>query len=252
MTAIKQIGMASVVILAATYLVMPYGVTAVSPQPHVPGNNGTLKVHEKNTPTATENNDPKVCHFNFEGYGFDKGQQGIVIITTQGNGPDSREVARVNLPAANAEGYMASAYLTLPDGHYKTTAYGKDVHGDIDYKIELKAKSKVIKVECDTTTNPHNGGGQGSTGGNNGNNGSNGNTGNTGSGGSTNGTGTSHGGGQGQTSSTSTTTGTVAGASTTTLPTTIASTGTSPLQGVINAVCAAVGIYAALLNRKQQ
>ena len=48
----------------------------------VKGNNGTLKVHEIGTPTAFEDNDPKVCSFNFEGFGFDASQGGYIVLTT--------------------------------------------------------------------------------------------------------------------------------------------------------------------------
>ena len=113
------------------------------------GNNGTLKVHEQGTPERTESNDPKVCVFNFEGYGFDKGQSGIIAISKQGGGKDRSIVKLVNMPAADANGYTETEYVTIDNGHYKTTLYGKDVHGDVDYNQELKAKSKVIKVACD-------------------------------------------------------------------------------------------------------
>lgn len=113
-----------------------------------PGNNGTLKVHEKDTPSRTESNDPKVCVFNFEGYGFDKGQSGVIVISSQMNGKDKVGIKQVDMPAANAEGYTETEYVTVPSGHYKTTLFGKDVHGNPDYNKELKAKSKVIKVQC--------------------------------------------------------------------------------------------------------
>ena len=114
-----------------------------------PGNNGTLKVHEKGTPSRTESNDPKVCVFNFEGYGFDEGQAGVIVISSQMNGKDKVGIKQVDMPAANAEGYTETEYVTVPNGHYKTTLFGKDVHGTPDYNKELKAKSKVIKVQCD-------------------------------------------------------------------------------------------------------
>lgn len=143
-----------VALVLSASIALPSTVTAISPNAKVPGNNGTLKVHEKGTTVASESNDPKVCEFNFEGFGFDQNQRGVVIITTQGGGSDKSEVKRVELPAANADGYMESVYVSLPNGHYKTTAYGKDVRGDVDYNVELKAKSKVIKVECPAVIPP--------------------------------------------------------------------------------------------------
>lgn len=137
-------------------------VGAASSKPNAPGNNGTIKVHEQGTPANTESNDPKVCFFNFEGYGFDKGQGGVIVISSQMNGKDKVGVKQVSMPAADSNGYTETAYVAVPDGHYKTTVYGKDTHGNPDYNQDLKAKSKVIKVKCDTTNDTGSNGGQGS------------------------------------------------------------------------------------------
>lgn len=135
----------SLAMVATILLAAPTAATQ-----RVPGNNGTLKVHEQGTPSQFINNDPKVCNFNFEGYNFDLDQDGLVVITTQGGGNDRSEVKRVYMPAATAADthgtYTETEYLTLPNGHYKTTVYGKDKHGA--YNIDLKAKSKVFKVDC--------------------------------------------------------------------------------------------------------
>lgn len=133
-------------ILVATLVAVPaFGTN------RVPGNNGTLKVHEQGTPSQFIDNDPKVCTFNFEGYNFDKGQDGLIVITAQGGGNDRSEVKRIHMPAtseATEHGtYTETAYHTLPDGHYKSTVYGKDHKGE--YRVDLKAKSKVFKVQCE-------------------------------------------------------------------------------------------------------
>ena len=52
--------------------------------PAFASNNGTLKVHEIGTPSGTESNDPKVCAFNFEGFGFDPQQEGYINLEAQG------------------------------------------------------------------------------------------------------------------------------------------------------------------------
>ncbi len=218
MAAIKRIVVGASLALVATLVALPVHAT----NDHVPGNNGTLKVHEQGTPSNTENNDPKVCTFNYEGYGFDKGQDGVIVITVQGGGNDKSEVKRLAMPAAKESAdhftFTETSYVTLPNGMYKSTVYGKDSHGK--YTIDLKAKSKVFKVDCDTTDDGTNGGGTG--------------------------------GGQGHTSSTSTTNGTVSGASTTaTLPTTIASTGSRTLQTVVNTLAAGIGAYSAMLLRRK-
>lgn len=114
-----------------------------------PGNNGTLKVHEKGTPSDSESNDPKVCIFNFEGFGLDPNQTGNITIETQSGTPVITPVT-ISL-ATDGSGNGETDYindtgsiLTLANGHYKATLdnkFGTDP-GD-------KAKSKVFKVECE-------------------------------------------------------------------------------------------------------
>ena len=230
MSVIKASLIGASLVITTAVVALPVHATSDS----VPGNNGTLKVHEKDTPRNTENNDPKVCTFNFEGYGFDNGQDGV-IITKQGSGNDRTEVKRLYMPksvgADQHSTFTETEYITLADDHYKTTVYGKENMGE--YKVELKAKSKVIKVECDTTDT--NGGGN-----NNVNNSSN------------------NGGGQGST----TNNGNVAGTSTSkttspaggqgvTAPITIAATGGNPFQTILNTLLMGAGVYSALLRRKQ-
>lgn len=127
------------------------------------GNNGTLKVHEKGTPAGTESNDPKVCAFNFEGFGFDANQDGYIRISEEMKTNPSTYELEIDF-AANANGYDETIYvndgsgLTLANGKYKATLYGKDTGGNIDLS-DVKAKSKVFKVTCEdvdeeTPTNP--------------------------------------------------------------------------------------------------
>ncbi len=194
----------------------------------VPGNNGTLKVHEKGTPSNTESNDPKVCTFNFEAYGLDKDQDAVIVITKQGGGNDKSEVKRVHLPAAQKADkhatYTETEYMTIANGHYKSTAYGKDKQGE--YKIDLKAKSKVFKVNCSNaptdngSNNPHN---------------------------------------PGSVKDTNVTKypSRVSGISTSmpqhanqAMPAMIAETGAHPLQALFNTLFAGAGVYSALLRRK--
>ena len=213
MKALKSLLIGTTVLAVSAYVALPVNVSAAA-------NNGTLKVHEKNTPSASENNDPKVCTFNFEGFGFDQGQTGIIVITTQGGGNDKAEVKRVNMPAANAEGYTETEYLTLADGHYKTTLYGKSSNDSVDYKNDLKAKSKVFKVDCPDTTDEGNVQGDTTT--------------------TLSGDGK---GGQLLAEAASTTKGV-------TLPETIPETGFNPLQAIFNTLAAGAGVYTAMLRRK--
>lgn len=121
------------------------------------GNNGTLKVHERGTASDTESNDPKVCIFNFEGFMFDKDQSGIIVVAPQGGDSDTTDTVSLPFGPANADGYAQTSYindgisgLQLDNGHYKTTLLGKDSQGS--YTVDLKAKSKVFKVECQLPT----------------------------------------------------------------------------------------------------
>ncbi len=125
------------------------------------GNNGTLKVHEKDTSTGTESNDPKVCIFNLEGFNFDPGQDLVLAFQVQGGDEPTGQVPTPNAfnVQADNEGYFASSYFndgagspTILAGHYKVVAYGKDT-GTGQFTDE-KAKSKVFKVSCGAPATP--------------------------------------------------------------------------------------------------
>ncbi|MFL5778936.1 MAG: hypothetical protein ACJ761_08345, partial [Chloroflexota bacterium] len=105
---------------------------------------------EFGTPSGTESNDPKVCVFNFEGFGFDAGQTGYIVI--EGQGQTSGTEGPFDFGPANGDGYYATEYFndndgpTIPDGQWKATLYGKQT-GSGTFEDE-KAKSKVFKIEC--------------------------------------------------------------------------------------------------------
>jgi len=122
-----------------------------------PGNNGTIKIHELGTPSGTESNDPKVCVFNVEGYGFDVGQRGYLMFTVQGgDSPHGTNAGPYNFgptqASAQHRSYYETEYFRLQPGHYKATLYGKK--GDTINLKDVKAKSKVFKVECEATQGP--------------------------------------------------------------------------------------------------
>lgn len=117
------------------------------PTPQVPANNGTLKIHEEGTPSGTESNDPKVCTFNVEGFGFDAAQTGYLQFDVQGgDGPTGVPAGPFDFGPTDETGYYASQYFNLHAGHYMATLYGKQLPGG-ELQDE-KAKSKVFKVEC--------------------------------------------------------------------------------------------------------
>jgi hypothetical protein len=141
-------------------------VTTANEAPkNVPGNNGTLKVHELGTALGFEDNAPKVCKFNLEGFGFDQAQSGYIMFEAQGGGNNTAvsDGNKYNFGPTDATGYAISQDFnnggaTLANGQYKATLYGKDTGQNIDLS-DVKAKSKVFRVTCETTT-PENPGGE--------------------------------------------------------------------------------------------
>ena len=53
------------------------------------------------------------------------------------------------MPIADAKGYSQTAYVTIPDGHYKA-----ELDDKFATEAGVKAKSKVFWVKCGRTTNP--------------------------------------------------------------------------------------------------
>ena len=151
-----RIGLAAFVMLFATNLV-PVLITTVHA---TTGNNGTLKVHEYGTPDKTENNDPKVCAFNLEGFGLDVGQTGHLIFEVQGgDGPTGTSAgpfefgptatAATHISYAASQNFNTPGDVVIQNGHYKVTLFGKDLpNGTLD---NVKAESKVFKVDCTPT-----------------------------------------------------------------------------------------------------
>lgn len=132
------------------------GVLQLSTAHAANGNNGTLKIHEFGTPAGTESQDPKACTFNFEGFGFDPGQSGYIVVQPQ---PGSAIMLQMPFGPATAGGEYVSPYVndggayTLASGHYKVNVFGKQTGNPAlpDLNDE-KAKSKVFKVECAANT----------------------------------------------------------------------------------------------------
>jgi len=116
-------------------------VAAVAPV--AAGNNGTIKIHALGTDIGTEDNEPKVCQFDIEGFNLDPGQVGDLRITPHGEGATGSGVDHSAFGPANGDGYARSDPFVLQPGMYLAVLYGKD--GD----ETAKAKSKVFKVTCD-------------------------------------------------------------------------------------------------------
>jgi hypothetical protein len=138
----RSLGWLAVLAMVALSVVSPLSVAAN-------GNNGTLKIHGWGTPAGTMNNDPKVCVFNVEGFNFDSGQTGYIKFDVQGgDAPHVIPEGPFDWGPANAQGRYDTEYYSLKPGHYKATLYGKTVGRNGQTQIDVKAKSKVFKVEC--------------------------------------------------------------------------------------------------------
>ena len=138
--------------LALALVVPAMAVLSIAPA-QAGGNSGTIKIHAEGSPSGTESNEPHVCGFNIEAFGFDEGFDGYITFEVQGgDGPTGVAAGPFAVGPANAAGYFATNYFNvangpvIKDGHYKVTLFGK-FNGRINYE-DVKAKSKVFKVDC--------------------------------------------------------------------------------------------------------
>ncbi|MFE7560899.1 LAETG motif-containing sortase-dependent surface protein [Kitasatospora sp. NPDC057500] len=119
------------------------------------GNNGTVKIHDSATGEEPRENQPKVCTFYLDSFGFDAGQD-IVWTIARMHGDKETAVAYGDLPV-DGKGHVRTEDINLPDGQYK-------LYWDA---IELKdgklptpppkpkhPKQKVFKVDCGGTPTP--------------------------------------------------------------------------------------------------
>lgn len=101
------------------------GVSAVlllAPAAHAtaPGDNGTVKIHDAKTGEELRRNEPHVCTFYLDAFGFDAVQQ--VDWHVEAWAPTAAtkgETVKSGAIVLDAEGHGRTADLSLPDGHYK-------------------------------------------------------------------------------------------------------------------------------------
>lgn len=85
-----------------------------------PGDNGTVKIHDASTGEELRRNDPHVCAFYLDAFGFDGGQQ--VVWHIEAWAPTAAvqgETVKAGAITLDGEGHGRTADLSLPDGHYK-------------------------------------------------------------------------------------------------------------------------------------
>lgn len=109
-----------------------------------PGDNGTVKIHDASTDEELRRNEPHVCTFYLDAFGFDSAQQVDWHIEswapTAGVKGETVKSGEITL---DAEGHGRTEDLSLPDGHYKLFWNFDGEHGS--------AKHKVFWTDCEDT-----------------------------------------------------------------------------------------------------
>ncbi|BCJ36172.1 hypothetical protein Athai_36750 [Actinocatenispora thailandica] len=103
-----------------------------------PGDNGTVKIHAAGTPVDDHRNQPHVCVFYLDAFGFDTAQSVSWHIDQHAPTGHDANVETGTITLADGTGHTDD--LRLPDGHYKLYWNFAGEHG--------KAKHKVFWVDC--------------------------------------------------------------------------------------------------------
>ncbi|WP_367322570.1 LPXTG cell wall anchor domain-containing protein [Streptomyces sp. HUAS ZL42] len=85
-----------------------------------PGDNGTVKIHDAKTGEELRRNEPHVCTFYLDAFGFDSVQQVDWHIEAWAPTADVKgETVKSGEITLDADGHGRTEDLSLPDGHYK-------------------------------------------------------------------------------------------------------------------------------------
>ncbi|MFJ8634162.1 LPXTG cell wall anchor domain-containing protein [Streptomyces sp. NPDC093568] len=107
-----------------------------------PGDNGTVKIHDATTGEELRKNEPHVCEFYLDAFGFDSVQQ--VSWHIEAWAPTAAvkgETVKSGAITLDGEGHGRTEDLTLPDGHYKLFWNFEGEKGS--------AKHKVFWTDCE-------------------------------------------------------------------------------------------------------
>ncbi|QIJ63167.1 LPXTG cell wall anchor domain-containing protein [Streptomyces sp. JB150] len=110
----------------------------LSPAAHAtpPGDNGTVKIHDAATGEELRKNEPHVCTFYLDAFGFDAGQKVDWHIEAWAPTADVKgETVKSGSLTLDADGHERTADMTLPDGHYKLFWTFEGKHGAPKHKV---------------------------------------------------------------------------------------------------------------------
>ncbi|MFE6285895.1 LPXTG cell wall anchor domain-containing protein [Streptomyces sp. NPDC057877] len=107
-----------------------------------PGDNGTVKIHDAATGEEQRRNEPRVCTFYLDAFGFDGAQEVDWRIEAWAPTADVKgETVKTGAITLDDEGHGRTEDLSLPDGHYKLFWNFEGEHGS--------AKHKVFWTDCE-------------------------------------------------------------------------------------------------------
>ncbi|MET7513891.1 hypothetical protein ABZS88_10480 [Streptomyces sp. NPDC005480] len=114
---------------------------------NAPGDNGTVKIHDARTGEELRKNEPHVCAFYLDAFGFDSVQEVDWHIEAWAPTAGVKgETVKTGSLTLGADGHGRTDDLSLPDGHYKLFWNFDGEHG--------KAKHKVFWTDCSSDTEP--------------------------------------------------------------------------------------------------
>jgi LPXTG-motif cell wall-anchored protein len=130
-------------VTAASLLLAPAASASGNPK----GDNGTVKIHDSKTGEELRKNEPKVCTFYIDAFGFDAGQKvDWHIEAWANNDQDKGTTVKSGLITLDADGHERTEDMTLPNGQYKLFWNWEGENG--------RAKHKVFKTKCKPGENP--------------------------------------------------------------------------------------------------
>ncbi|MFF5845015.1 LPXTG cell wall anchor domain-containing protein [Streptomyces massasporeus] len=123
-------------------------VLLLAPAAHAtpPGDNGTVKIHDASTGEELRRNEPHVCTFYLDAFGFDGGQRVDWHIDAIPPSENKGETVESGALTLDSQGHGRSEDLSLPDGHYKLFWNFEGEKGS--------AKHKVFWTDCEDEQEP--------------------------------------------------------------------------------------------------